>query len=116
MLKCDVIILQIFTFEHQNHVTQCTQQLQKCVHNFKSLALLKVKIEPFKVPYSTILSSYFALVPNEMRGFSMEQFELRRPTSQLSGGLKIHFWGCESLAVICLHSTHHLHLGVSLHH
>ena len=48
---CDLIILQIFAFEH---LKQCTQQVQECVQIFKSLALLKVKIEPLKltiVPY-----------------------------------------------------------------
>ena len=56
VVKCDVIILQIFTFKPQNHIKQCTQQLRECVQNFKSLAVLKVKIEPFKVPYSPILN------------------------------------------------------------
>ena len=59
--KCDVIILQIFTFKPQNHIKQCTQQLRECVQNFKSLAILKVKIEPFKVPYSPILNSLILL-------------------------------------------------------
>ena len=33
VLKCDIIILQIFTFKPQNHNKQCSQQLQECVQN-----------------------------------------------------------------------------------
>ena len=29
--QCDINILQLFTFKPQNHITQCTQQLQECV-------------------------------------------------------------------------------------
>ena len=59
--KRDIIILHIFTFKPQNHIKQCTQQLRECAQNFKSLAVLKLKIELFKVPYSPILNSLILL-------------------------------------------------------
>ena len=49
VVKCDVIILQTFPFKPQNHIMRYTQLLKERVQNFKSLALLKAKIEKFKV-------------------------------------------------------------------
>ena len=54
VLKCDVNILQTFPFKPLNLIVRYTQPLYECVQNFKSLALVKVKIEKFEfytVPY-----------------------------------------------------------------
>ena len=79
--RCDVIISQNFT----------AQKLQEYVQNLKSLALLQVKIEPVKVPYSPIL-----LVPNEMNqlkyeGLVWSNLNTEKPTSQLFGALFLNF-------------------------
>ena len=77
VVKCEVIIMQILTFKPQNHIIQCTQKLQECAKNFKSLAPLQEKIESFKVQYSPILNSLISLW-FQVRGFSMKQFELQK--------------------------------------
>ena len=66
VLKCDVIFLQTFPLEPLDLVMQYTQLLQEHVQNFKSLALIKVKIEKFKVLHSTSHTNlpYLVSIPN----------------------------------------------------
>ena len=90
---CDLIILQIFALEHfKHHAIQCTQQVQECVQIFKSLALLKVKIEPFKLTYSPILNPSICPgskwnTPTLNEWFFFEIFELQKAQSQVFGAL-----------------------------
>ena len=66
LLKCDIIILQTFPFEHlylDHHVTY-TAAVRMSVQNFKSLALMKVKIEKFEVlrsPHQPYVGTLYVL-------------------------------------------------------
>ena len=67
VVKCHVIISQIFTFKTPNHIIQYTQKLQECVQKFRSPALCKSNdraIQSSVQPHTKL--SYLALVPNEM--------------------------------------------------
>ena len=57
VLKCDLIILQIFPFELLDLIKRYIQLLLECGQNVKSLTLMKVKIEKFEVSHRPILTS-----------------------------------------------------------
>ena len=57
---------------------------------------MKMKIEKSEVLHGPILTSYLVSVPNfRKESFSIKQFELQTPISQLFNALKSHIFACE---------------------
>ena len=85
MVKCDAIILQIFTFTVSLKTTLYTEAARMSA-KFQVTSSTESNDRAIQVPHSPIPNSLsFALVPNEMNqhwGFSMEQFESQKPISQ----------------------------------